>query len=76
MLPPVFNAWRRRRQVIDRRRADETMRRVFQKGYDARVQGRPCKPPDGYEVRVGFDMKGEWIAGWAKAEREIDSGDE
>jgi hypothetical protein len=69
-------AWRIRRSEppAGGRRAEAKLRSVFEEGYRARALGLPCVPPAGHRIELGFDLQGEWIAGWAKAERELAEG--
>ena len=44
---------------------------VYQQGYEARMADKPCTPPEGYDIKIGQDLVGEWVAGWARADREL-----
>ena len=73
MVRSVLGLRLRRRDEGDRRQA--ALRRAYERGFDARMKGRPCQAPDDYEIKLGFDLVGEWIAGWARADRELDEQD-
>jgi hypothetical protein len=71
MVRPVFEGFRRRRERRQQEHKDLVLRRVYLEGIEARRNGQPCAAPAGYEVEIGFDLVGEWIAGWAQADREL-----
>ena len=59
----MFRRSETRQQHGDER--DEGMLlRVYQQGYNARLEGLPRTPPAGYEGLVGLDLTGTWAEGW------------
>ena len=44
---------------------------VHDQGVNARLEGRPCRPPDGYDVAIGLDLVEVWTAGWEGADRQL-----
>jgi hypothetical protein len=71
MFRAVVGDLKLRRQRRPQEGDERMLALVFQQGYDARMAGKPCTPPEGYAVKIGHDLVGEWIAGWAKADREL-----
>jgi len=71
MLRAIVGDLKLRRQRHSQGEDERMLALVFQQGYDARTAGKPCAPPEGYAIRIGHDLIGEWTAGWAKADREL-----
>jgi anti-anti-sigma factor len=44
---------------------------VHDQGVNARLEGLPCRPPDGYDVAIGLDLVEVWTAGWEGADRQL-----
>ena len=72
----MFKSLKRSRATRRQQQDELVLQRVFQEGYDARTRGQPCTPPAGYRIEIGFDLVGEWIAGWGTADRELDTPDQ
>jgi hypothetical protein len=68
---PVFKYLGQRREARRHHQDQLVLQSVNQQGFDAHGAGHSCTPPAGYEPIVGFDLVGEWTAGWAQADREV-----
>ncbi len=53
------------------RDVDRLLLRAYHQGLDARTEGLPCTPPEGYGAIGSLDLAGVWAAGWEEAEREL-----
>lgn len=68
--PLAIREGRRRRLDRERREEDErVLLRVYQQGFNARMDERSCAPPAGYRGAIGLDFTGTWTAGWEAADR-------
>jgi hypothetical protein len=65
----MFEGFKRRHQ-LRREREDECMlMRIYTRGFQARLSGLLCRPPEGYEAAIALDLVGWWTAGWEEADR-------
>ena len=65
-------AGRRVRMDAQRREEDErTLLRVYQQGFNARMDELPCAVAEGYRAGLDLDYRGTWVAGWEAADRVI-----
>lgn len=63
---------RRGNAEAQRREEDErALLRVYQQGFNARMDELPRVAPDGYGAELGLDYHGTWIAGWEAADRVV-----
>ncbi len=71
----------RARGAVDGRRGDaaaqqrdddeRTLLRVYQQGFNARMDELPCVAPEAYGAGLDLDYHGTWIAGWEAADRVV-----
>lgn len=43
--------------------------RIYDRGFQARLEEHPRTPPAGYEAAIALDLQGWWTAGWDEADR-------
>jgi hypothetical protein len=70
----VFEVLRVRREAGREKRRELALQRMYDTGFDARMRGVPCMPPEECYVEMAIDLVGSWTAGWEAADRERSGG--
>jgi len=66
-----FDGRRGRAEAQRRNEEESALLRVYQQGFNARMDGLPRVAPDGFGAELGLDYRGTWIAGWEAADRVV-----
>jgi len=70
-LPQAFQEAQERRK---RQQQDRFLLKVYHQGFNARLAGLPCFPPEGFNASAIGDARDQWVLGWQDADAEAATG--
>lgn len=68
----MFEALKQRHKVRRQQEDASMLLRIYDRGFQARLQERSRTPPAGYEAAIALDLLGWWTAGWDEADRVLE----